>query len=134
VTPLLTSQVGIAAINGPDAVVVSGAEGALDAVTAHFQAAGRRVGRLRVSHAFHSPLVEPMLADFGDVAGHLAYTAPAIPIVSTVTGQPATAEELCDPAYWVRHARQPVRFHSSPGGTPTGSSYPPTPSNGRSTG
>ncbi|SEO46972.1 type I polyketide synthase [Amycolatopsis saalfeldensis] len=105
VTPLLTDGVGIAAVNGPSAVVLSGEEDAVLAVAGHFS----RTSRLRVSHAFHSPLMEPMLAEFAAVAEKLAYAAPSIPIVSTVSGGD-TSEQLATPGYWVRQVREAVRF------------------------
>ncbi|WP_329101682.1 type I polyketide synthase [Micromonospora sp. NBC_01699] len=102
--------VGIAAINGPESIVVSGAGDAVLAVVTHFEGLGRRVGWLRVSHAFHSPLMDPMLAEFAEVAAGLDYAPPTIPIVSNRTGAPVTADELTSPDHWVRHVREPVRF------------------------
>ncbi|MEV7174934.1 type I polyketide synthase [Streptomyces sp. NPDC093224] len=102
--------VGIAAVNGPAAVVVSGAEPAVLDIAAVAKARGYRTSRLSVSHAFHSPLMEPMLAEFGSIAAGLTYLPPRIPIVSTVTGRTATEAELCSPSYWVRHVRDCVRY------------------------
>ncbi|MET9854949.1 beta-ketoacyl synthase N-terminal-like domain-containing protein, partial [Streptomyces sp. NPDC006450] len=113
VLPLLGAQVGIAAVNGPDSVVVSGAEEAVEEIGRHFKDAGRRTSRLRVSHAFHSPLMEPMLDEFRRVAQIVTYHRPNIPLVSNLTGLPARPEELCTPEYWVRHVREAVRFHDS---------------------
>ncbi|WP_018568362.1 type I polyketide synthase [Streptomyces sp. PsTaAH-124] len=110
VLPLLTGQVGVAAVNGPSSVVVSGPEDGVLAVAEALRALGRRTKRLNVSHAFHSPLMEPMLAEFARVAEGLSYAPPALAVVSTVTGAPAGAEELCSADYWVRHVREPVRF------------------------
>ncbi|QMU69834.1 type I polyketide synthase [Streptacidiphilus sp. P02-A3a] len=101
--------VGIAAVNGPTAVVVSGTEQAVDAVAEEFTGRGVRARKLRVSHAFHSPLMEPMLAEFAQVAASVSYRTPTIPLVSTVTGG-AVTHELTDPQYWVRQVREPVRF------------------------
>ncbi|MGW8781588.1 beta-ketoacyl synthase N-terminal-like domain-containing protein [Streptomyces sp. NPDC055796] len=110
VLPLLTAAVSIGAVNGPQSVVVSGAEEEVLAIQEHFTAQGRKSSRLRVSHAFHSPLMEPMLAEFGAVAAELSPAEPRIPLVSNVTGRIMTAEEIADPQYWVRHVREAVRF------------------------
>ncbi|MFJ8229625.1 type I polyketide synthase, partial [Streptomyces sp. NPDC094448] len=103
VRPLLNESVSIAAVNGPSAVVVSGAEADVEAVRAHFDEAGRRTTRLRVSHAFHSPLMDPMLDEFRAVVSGLSFSAPEIALA-------ADAEVVCDPEYWVRHVRDTVRF------------------------
>ncbi|NRN71449.1 Erythronolide synthase, partial [Kibdelosporangium sp. 4NS15] len=103
--------VAIAALNGPDSVVLSGAAEAVAEVAGTFSAKGRRTRRLRTSHAFHSPLMEPMLAEFHRVAEGLTFSAPSIPLVSTVTGQ--VAADIGTPEYWVRQVREPVRFHDA---------------------
>ncbi|MEV4753071.1 type I polyketide synthase [Streptosporangium sp. NPDC049248] len=103
-------EVSVAAINGPGSVVIAGVEkGVLD-VAAALEERGVRTKRLRVSHAFHSPLMDPMLEDFRTLASRLTYRAPKVPIVSTLTGQAATAEQLCSPGYWVEQVRGAVRF------------------------
>ncbi|MGP3923754.1 SDR family NAD(P)-dependent oxidoreductase [Streptomyces sp. 8N616] len=113
VVPLLAGkehEVGIASINGPDSVVISGDEDAVTAIAEEFVGRGRKTKRLRVSHAFHSPRMEPMLAEFRRVAEGLSYGSPAIPLVSNVTGAIVEGDHMSSPEYWVRHVRQAVRF------------------------
>ncbi|MFJ4658844.1 type I polyketide synthase [Nocardia sp. NPDC088792] len=105
VLPVLSGGASIAAVNGPRAVVVSGEAHAVDAVAAHF--ADRKTKRLSVSHAFHSPLMAPMLDEFREIAAGLSYLPPRIPVVSNLTGEPVRAY---DAEYWVRHVREAVRF------------------------
>jgi acyl transferase domain-containing protein/acyl carrier protein len=107
--PLLAGHedaVSIAAVNGPESVVISGAEDAVLAVAAKL---GSKARWLSVSHAFHSPLMEPMLAEFRTVAQRLTYRPPTIPLVSTVTGKLVGPDEL-GAEYWVDQVRRPVRF------------------------
>jgi len=106
VRPLLTVWSGVAAVNGPREVVVAGTEEAVAAVTARFE--GRR---LHVSHAFHSPLMDHVLAPFAEVVKTVTPAPARIPLISTVTGAPATDEELTSVDHWVRQIRLPVRFH-----------------------
>ncbi|MFC4537063.1 type I polyketide synthase, partial [Sphaerisporangium dianthi] len=105
------SEVAVAAVNGPRAVVISGVAEVVAEIAATWQAAGRETKRLRVSHAFHSPLVEPVLAEFAAIAGELAYHPAGIRVVSNLTGGVATDAQLGESCYWVRHVRDTVRFH-----------------------
>lgn len=112
ILPLLSgeeSRIGIAAINATRSVVVSGDEEAVTSLATRLAEHGHRATRLRVSHAFHSAHMDPVLDDFRAVAESLAYQRPTIPIVSTMTGVAAGAE-LLTPGYWVEQLRQPVRF------------------------
>ncbi|MCC9312001.1 SDR family NAD(P)-dependent oxidoreductase, partial [Kitasatospora sp. RB6PN24] len=101
--------VGVAAVNGPRAVVVSGVEEEVLAAVAELAAGGARTKRLQVSHAFHSPLMEPMLEEFARVVASVAYRTPKLTVVSALTGEPVT-DEVTDPGYWVKHVREAVRF------------------------
>ncbi|EXU65273.1 polyketide synthase [Streptomyces sp. PRh5] len=102
-------KVSLAALNGPTSVVLSGDEDAVLELAGHWEAQGRKTKRLRVSHAFHSPRMDAMLEEFGQIAACLEYSAPAIPVISNVSGEVAGAE-LATSEYWVRHVREAVRF------------------------
>lgn len=102
-------SVVIAAINGPTSCVISGDREAVAAITAQFSNRGARTKVLQVSHAFHSPLMEPILADFARTAESISYALPHTPLVTNVTGKKASAE-VATPQYWVRHIHQPVQF------------------------
>ncbi|GHH38909.1 hypothetical protein GCM10017774_29590 [Lentzea cavernae] len=104
---------GIAAVNGPRSVVLSGAEDVVLEIADRWQAQGGKAKRLNVSHAFHSPLMRPMLHEFRLLLEFLSFSAPAIPFVSTVTGRLVNPEELSTPDYWVAHVSQAVRFHDA---------------------
>ncbi|MER6531983.1 type I polyketide synthase, partial [Streptomyces sp. NPDC001508] len=111
--PVLAAHAGrvvVAAYNGPRSIVVSGDEQAVAAVEKTMRDLKRRVTRLRVSHAFHSPHMDGILDEFRAVASRVAFSAPAVPIVSNLTGKPVDGGELTDPEYWVRQLREPVRF------------------------
>ncbi|MBW5262718.1 acyltransferase domain-containing protein, partial [Streptomyces sp. P01-F02] len=108
VLPLLNDGVAVAAVNGPRSVVVSGREAPVAELVGKLADQGRRTSTLRVSHAFHSPLMEPMLAEFGAAVAGLSFGAPSIPLVSNVTGE--LSQEVATPEYWVRHVREAVRF------------------------
>ncbi|WP_344185860.1 acyltransferase domain-containing protein, partial [Streptantibioticus ferralitis] len=105
----LTDGVSIAAINGPSSVVIAGDEAEVLEIAASFEAQGRKTKRLTVSHAFHSPHTDGMLADFRKVAEGLRYAAPRIPVVSNLTGGVVSAEEIGSADFWVRHVREAVR-------------------------
>nr|WP_205614804.1 type I polyketide synthase [Streptomyces chartreusis] len=110
---LLTADVTIAAVNGPTAVVVSGTEEGVERVMAAVRDRGRRVTRLRVSHAFHSPLMEPMLDEFTAVAEKITYRRPVLAAASSVTGEAVGETDWTTPSYWVQQVRRPVLFRDA---------------------
>lgn len=112
VAPMLGHDVSIAAVNGPASVVISGAHDAVSAIADRLRGQGRRVHRLAVSHAFHSALMEPMIAEFTAVAAELSVGLPTIPVISNVTGQ-LVADDFASADYWARHIRAMVRFGDS---------------------
>ncbi len=122
VLPLLdgrAERVAIAAVNGPASVVVSGQAPEVEAIAAEFAGRGRKTRRLRVSHAFHSPLMDAMLDDFRAVASRVRFDTPTVPVVSNLTGALATGDDLVTADYWVRHVRQAVRFADGVGALET---------------
>jgi acyl transferase domain-containing protein/NADPH:quinone reductase-like Zn-dependent oxidoreductase/acyl carrier protein len=101
--------ISIAGLNGPMATVVSGANDKIELFEEVWKTRGRKVARLRVSHAFHSELMEPMLEEFGSIVQALDFQPPQVPVISNVSGEIA-GEEIAQPDYWVRHVRSPVRY------------------------
>ncbi|NES40705.1 polyketide synthase, partial [Moorena sp. SIO2C4] len=108
----LSEKVAIAAINGPQSIVISGEGKAVEAIATNLESAGITTKPLKVSHAFHSPLMEPMLAEFEAAAKEITYEQPRIPLISNVTGKQVT-EQITTAEYWVNHVRQPVQFAQS---------------------
>ena len=110
VAAMLAEGAGIAAVNGPAATVISGDDGPVRAAAAYWAARGVRTRELAVSHAFHSPRIDPVLGPLAEAAAALAYHPPQVPVISAVTGQLAGDADLAAPAYWARQARAAVRF------------------------
>ncbi|MEJ6485763.1 amino acid adenylation domain-containing protein [Nostoc punctiforme UO1] len=106
------TEVSIAAINGPQSLVISGRREAINTLCASLEAAGIKTKKLNVSHAFHSPLIEPMVAEFEQVARQVKFAAPRTKLISNLTGELASYE-IATPQYWCRHLREPVRFAAS---------------------
>jgi acyl transferase domain-containing protein len=106
-------RIAIAAINGPTSVVVSGDADELEPIRDHCAAQGIRATTLSVSRAFHSSLMDPALPEFEAIAAGLTLASPTVPIMSNLTGQIATSEQLASARYWTRHLRESVRFHDS---------------------
>ena len=105
-------RVSVAAANGPKNTVISGDAAAVDAVVKGFEARGITCKPLTVSHAFHSPLMEPMLDEFEQAARGVRYGAPRIPVVSNLTGGLVTEADVFDAHYWRCHVRQAVQFEA----------------------
>jgi acyl transferase domain-containing protein len=106
-------SVSIAAVNGPKNTVISGDERDIEAILAKLKARGVDFRSLRVSHAFHSPLMTPMVEAFGRTAADIRYAKPRISLISNVTGEQAAGLEVCTADYWCRHVLQPVRYQAS---------------------
>jgi acyl transferase domain-containing protein len=104
-----SGQVSLAAINGPENTVISGQRQAVKRVVDELHRQGIKTTTLKVSHAFHSPLMDPILDSFERVAREVRYSTPKIKIISNLTGQ-LVSQEITTAEYWVRHIRQPVRF------------------------
>ncbi|RJS17716.1 non-ribosomal peptide synthetase [Corallococcus sp. H22C18031201] len=108
--PLLSEGLALAAVNGEDRCVVSGTVPAIEKLSARLETQGVGVVRLPAAHAFHSSVVEPLMAELARAVASMRLQAPKVPYVSSATGTWIRAEEATDPEYWARQMRQPVRF------------------------
>ncbi|MGW1148499.1 thioesterase domain-containing protein, partial [Streptomyces sp. NPDC002454] len=104
------TDAAIAAINGPNSLVVSGSTTTVGTIVDALKDRGRKATYLKVSHAFHSPLMNPILDEFTQLAHTLHYNEPTLPFVSTVTGTHADPAVLASPEYWVTHIHETVHF------------------------
>jgi malonyl CoA-acyl carrier protein transacylase len=104
-------RVSMAALNGPTNIVISGERQAVKSIVARLEKEGIKTAYLQVSHAFHSPLMEPILKSFAQIAAEITYAPPQIDLISNVTGNMTAT--VSNPEYWVHHIRQPVRFAPS---------------------
>nr|AFV96142.1 polyketide synthase [Cylindrospermum licheniforme UTEX B 2014]ARU81122.1 CylH [Cylindrospermum licheniforme UTEX B 2014] len=105
-------EVAIAAYNGPESIVISDQQDKVDVVKALLEDKGIKTKELNVFHAFHSPLMEPMLAEYETIATQVSYKTPQIPLISNVTGK-RVDESIASAKYWVRHVKEPVKFAQS---------------------
>ncbi len=110
IEPRLTAEVSIAAINGPAACVVSGDTPAIERLQQELNTAAVMCKLLHTSHAFHSPMMEPLVAPFADLVATIPLSPPQLPFISSVTGDWITDALAIDPHYWANHLRQPVLF------------------------
>jgi acyl transferase domain-containing protein/acyl-coenzyme A synthetase/AMP-(fatty) acid ligase/NADPH:quinone reductase-like Zn-dependent oxidoreductase/NAD(P)-dependent dehydrogenase (short-subunit alcohol dehydrogenase family)/acyl carrier protein len=108
-----TGKLSIAAVNDSGSTVVSGEQEAASALAASFERRGRKTTRLRIDHASHSHLMEPILEELVEVAAGLDLRPPRVPVVSNLSALPLTPEQATAPGHWGRHAREPVRFGDS---------------------
>jgi amino acid adenylation domain-containing protein/non-ribosomal peptide synthase protein (TIGR01720 family) len=106
----LGPELALAAVNGPHDCVAAGPEPAVESLCQRLEQRGVRCRRLRTSHAFHSPLMEPALTAFGHEVGCLRLAPPRLPLYSNLTGALLRDDEATDPGYWVRQLRGTVRF------------------------
>ena len=107
-----SEKIAIAAINGPESIVISGKSEAIATIKKIFNSLEIKTKQLQVSHAFHSHLMEPMLKDFEVIASEITYNQPKVPIVLNITGNLAD-KDITTASYWVNHIRQPVKFAQS---------------------
>jgi acyl transferase domain-containing protein len=108
---LVGSELSIAGINGPTNTVISGSDNAVSEALGKLKSDGIATHRLTtVSHAFHSPLMEPMLDQFEQFASQIQFVHPTIPLISNLTGRTINSDEMMGPEYWRRHARETVQF------------------------
>ena len=106
------NDVSIAAINGPENVVITGVRKSVRKILENLASEGVKAVQLKLSHAFHSPLIESMLIPFEEIASEVKYSAPRIGLISNVTGRSVEKNEVCEASYWRRHVREPIRFAS----------------------
>ena len=109
ISSLAVTEVAIAAINGPQSTVISGEETAVQLVVDALSRQGVKSRQLHVSHAFHSPMMEPMMEEFSQVADQITYSEPQLTLISNVTGELASTE-ISSPDYWCHHILSPVNF------------------------
>lgn len=108
--PLLGAQLALAAVNGPALCVVSGPAGSIEQLALQLLARGLSCRRLHTSHAFHSSMMDPLLAPFAELVRGTTMHAPQIPFISNVSGTWINIEQATEPSYWAAHLRQTVRF------------------------